>query len=152
MRIGKYAAGSAAAAMLCAQPCLAAEDFRDTRTSQVRTGAFAGLSVRVPLDRNAGSRRATARLQLTSIREVSEANGAMRTIRADGVQIGTDRSGRPALTIAGQNPFEARERLGVGGSTTTALVIVGGLVLVVFVLASVADAMPTAGPQEGAFD
>ena len=142
----------AAAAMLTAQPCLAAEDFRESRTAQVRTGAFAGISFRVPLDESASSRRPTARLQLTSIHEVRDGNGATRTFRAEGVQLGADRGGRPALTVAGQNPFEKRERLGVGGSTGTALLIVGGLVLVVFVLASIADAQPTPGPHEGAFD
>jgi len=148
----RHALGIAAAAMLAGQPCLAAEDFRESRTGQVRTGAFAGINLRVPLDESASSRRATARLQLTGIREVREANGATRTFRSEGVQVGAGRDGRPALTIAGRNPFDERERLRVGGSTTTALVIVGGLVLVVFVLASVADAMPKPGPQEGAFD
>ena len=142
----------AAAAMLTAQPCLAAEDFRDGRTGQVRTGAFAGVSLNVPLDASASSRRPTARLQLTSIREVREANGATRTARAEGVQLGVDRRGRPALTVAGRNPLDERERLGIGGSTGTALLIVGGIVVVIFVLASVADGMPTAGPPEGAFD
>jgi hypothetical protein len=152
MRVKSCAAGLAAA-MLIAQPCLAAEDFRDRGPTQARTGAFAGISFRVPLDRNVdASRRPTARLQFTSIREVRDANGATRTWRAEGVQIGAGRDGRPALTIAGRNPLDARERLGVGGSTTTALIVVGGLVLVVFVLASVADAMPKPGPQEGAFD
>ncbi|HYJ31119.1 MAG TPA: hypothetical protein VEW25_12355 [Allosphingosinicella sp.] len=148
----RHALGIAAAAMLTAQPCLAADDVGESRTGQVRTGAFAGVSLRVPLDRNASSRRPTARLQLTSIRQVREANGATRTWRAEGVQIGADRDGGFALTIAGRNPFDACERLGVGGSTGTALLVVGGLVLVVFVLASVADGMPTAGPPEGAFD
>jgi hypothetical protein len=151
MQVRNYAAALAAAAMM-AQPCLAADDFRDSGPSEVRMGAFAGVGVRLPLDRTAQSRRPTARLQFTSIREVREANGGTRTWRAEGVQIGADRRGRPALTIAGRNPFDERERLGVGGSTTTALVVVGGLVLVVFVLASVADAMPKPGPDEGAFD
>lgn len=148
----RHALGIAAATMLAAQPCLAADDFRDGRAGQARTGAFAGVSVRVPLDRNDASRRATARLQLTGIRETRDASGATRTYRAEGVQIGARRDGRPAVTIAGRDPFAGRERLGVGGSTTTALVVVGGLVFIVFVLASVADGMPTAGPPEGAFD
>ena len=152
MPMMRHALAIAAAATMTAQPCFAAEDVRDSRGSQARTGAFAGISLRVPLAGGAASRRPTARLQLTSIRQVRDANGATRTSRAEGVQIGAGRRGRPALTIAGRNPFAERERLGVGGSTTTALVVVGGLVLVVFVLASVADAMPKPGPDEDAFD
>jgi hypothetical protein len=148
----RYAPGIAAAALLAAQPCLAAEDYRESRSGQVRTGAFAGVTLDVPLDRSASSRRPAARLQLTSIREVREANGATRTWRAEGVQLGADRRGRPALTIAGRNPLDERERLGIGGSTGTTVLIVGGIVLIVVVLASIADAMPTPGPHEGAFD
>jgi hypothetical protein len=147
----RWTAGIAAAAALVAQPCLAAELYRESGAAQVRTGAFAGVSVRVPLEGSA-PRRPTARLQLTSIREVRDTNGARRTFRGDGVQLGADRRGRPALTIAGRNPLGERERLGIGGSTGTALLVVGGVVLVVFVLASVADAMPKPGPREGAFD
>jgi hypothetical protein len=141
----------AAAAMLAAQPSHAAEDFGDGRTTQVRAGGFAGLSLRVPLD-GARSRRPTARLQVTGIRQMRDASGATRTTWAEGVQLGAGRGGRPTLTIAGQDPFRTRDRLGVHGSTGTALLIGGGIVLIVFVLASVADAMPKPGPQEGAFD
>ncbi|HEX8216625.1 MAG TPA: hypothetical protein VF577_04085 [Allosphingosinicella sp.] len=151
MTMVKCALGVAAAAMLTAQPCLAAEDFRESRASETRTGAFAGLSFRMPLD-GQSSRRPTARLQLTGIRQVREASGATRTFRAEGVQIGAGRDGRLALTIAGQNPLEARERLGVGGSTGTTLLIVGGVVLVVYVLAAVAAATPRPGPHDGTFD
>ena len=41
------------------------------------------------------------------------------------------------------------KRKGIGKST---LMIVGGVLLAVVVLAAVASAMPTAGPSEGAFD
>ena len=151
MLVTRHAFCIAASAMLTAQPCLAADDFRASRAGQVRAGAFAGVSLRVPLDDGASSRRPTARLQLTSIRDARDATGATRTSRAEGLQIGAGRGG-PTVTIAGRNPLDAHERLGVGGSTGTALLIVGGVLVVVFVLASVADAMPTPGPREGAFD
>lgn len=147
----KYAAGIAAAAMIAAQPCAAADDFRDTRPAERRPGAFAGLSVNVPLDR-ATRRRPTARLQLTTTSTVRRADGTTVTYRAPGVELGADRRGRPTYSIAGQNPAEIRERLGVGGSTGTTLLIVGGVVLVVLVLATVASATPRPGPHEGAFD
>ena len=151
MRATRYALCTAAAAMLAAQPCLAAQDFRESRTAEVRTGGFAGLSLRVPLD-GARSHRPTARLQVTSLRQTRDASGASATVWAQGVQIGAGRGGRPALTVAGQNPRQTRERLGVRGSTGTALVIGGAVLLVLVVLASVAAATPRPGPHEGAFD
>lgn len=150
MRMARISAIAAGAA-LAAQPCFAADDFRDTRVAEVRAGAFAGLRLRLPLDSGA-DRRPTARLQLTGIRQLRDDRGATRTGFADGIELGARRDGRAALTVSGRNPFESEERLGVGGSTGTTLLIVGGVVLVVFVLASVADAMPTPGPDEGAFD
>lgn len=151
MRVTKYALSIAAAAMLAAQPSHAAEDFREGRATEVRAGGFAGLSLRLPLD-GARSRRPTARLQVTGIRQMRDATGATRTTWAEGVQLGAGRGGRPALTIAGQDPFRSRDRLGLNGSTGTVLLIGGGVVLIVFVLAAVADATPRPGPQEGAFD
>ena len=151
MPVMKYAAGIVAAAVLAAQPCAAADDFRDMRAPERRSGAFAGLSINVPLDRGI-RRRPTARLQLTTTSTVRRADGATITYRAPGDELGAGRRGRPTYSIAGQNPAEMRERLGVGGSTGTTLLIVGGVVLVVLVLATVASAMPQAGPDAGAFD
>jgi hypothetical protein len=137
--------------MLIAQPCFAAQDYRDGRATETRTGAFAGVRLRLPLDADA-PRRPTARLQFTGIHQQRDANGATRTSFAEGVQIGATRNGRPALTIAGKNPFETREQHRIGGSTGTTLLIVGGVVLIVFVLAAVAAAQPTPGPHPGDFD
>jgi hypothetical protein len=151
VKVTKFGFPIAAAAMMVAQPCLAAEDFRDGRTIDVRTGAFAGVNLRLPFD-GRSSRRPTARLQFTGVREVREANGATHSFRAEGVQIGTGRDGRLALTIAGQNPLRTRDQLGMSSSTGNVLLIVGGVLLIVVVLAAVAGAMPTPGPHEGDFD
>ena len=151
MPVMKYAAGIAAAAMLAAQPCAAADDFRERRTAETRSGAFAGFRLRVPLD--AGRpHRPQARLQLTTISSLGEAGGATTTLYAPGVELGAGRRGGVALSVAGRDVREMEERLGVGGSTGTALLIVGGVVLVVLVLAAVAEATPRPGPREGAFD
>ncbi|HZF94369.1 MAG TPA: hypothetical protein VEZ20_05790 [Allosphingosinicella sp.] len=147
----KYAgAGIAAAAILAAQPCAAADDFRDRRAPETRSGGFAGISLRMPLDEGR-SRRPTARLQLTTMTSSRDAAGAVTFRFARGVELGADRRGRAALSIGGQDVRGAEERLGIGGSTTT-LLIVGGVVLVVAVLATVAAATPRPGPNEGAFD
>ena len=60
------------------------------------------------------------------------------------------KAGKPMLFSGGQNTAEVQQKMGL--NTTTTLLIVGGIVLVVVVLAAVADAMPTAGPDEDAFD
>jgi hypothetical protein len=150
MPVKKYAAGIAVA-MLAAQPCAAAEDPRDRRAPETRSGGFAGFSLRVPLDRD-GSRRPTARFQLTTTTSSRDADGASTTRFARGVELGADRRGRLALSVGGQDLRQAEERLGVGGSTGTALLIVGGVVLVVYVLATVAAATPRPGPHDGTFD
>jgi hypothetical protein len=151
MPITRYAAAIAVAAVLAAQPCAAADDYRDRRAPETRSGGFAGISLRMPLDEGR-SRRPTARLQLTTTTSSRDAAGAVSTRFAPGVQLGADRSGRAALSIGGQPLRRTEERLRLGGSTGTTLAIVGGVVLVVAVLAAVASATPRPGPDKGAFD
>jgi hypothetical protein len=105
----------------------------------------------MPLDEGR-SRRPTARLQLTTMTSSRDSAGAVTSRFARGVELGADRQGRAALSIGGQDVRQAEERLGIGGSTGTTLLIVGGVVLVVAVLATVAAATPRPGPNEGAFD
>lgn len=75
----------------------------------------------------------------------------METYHMPGLELGLTGSRRPTLFVAGQSSAQMRERLKIGGSTGTILLI-GGVVLVVAVLATVASAMPTPGPPPGAFD
>jgi hypothetical protein len=152
MPVMKYAAAIAAASLLAAQPCAAADDYRDRRAPESRSGAFAGLSLRMPLGDGGGARRPTARFQLTTMTSSRDTSGAVTRSVARGVELGADREGRAAFSIGGRDLRGMDDRLGFGGSTTTTLVIVGGVVLVVFVLASVAAATPRPGPSKGAFD
>jgi hypothetical protein len=89
-------------------------------------------------------------LQLTAVHSARSAGGPTLTRHGQGFELGLDRRGRPAFTIAGQPARPIRDRLGM--STTTTVILIGGVVLVVAVLASVAAAQPTPGPHEGAFD
>lgn len=141
-----YAAAAAAAALLAAQPCAAADDFRERRMTDVRPGAFAGVTLRMPIGEGA-PRRPRASLRFTSVASIRDAAGASTTRYAEGVEIGAGPNGRVSLSIGGQGTAQLKDRLGVGGSTGTTLLIVGGVVLVVFVLASVAGATPTPGPS-----
>jgi hypothetical protein len=59
-----------------------------------------------------------------------------------------------SMTIAAseQTASEQKEQPRRKGIPTSTLLLVGGVILAVAVLAAVAGAMPTAGPREGAFD
>ena len=75
------AAAGAAAAMLIAQPCLAASDLRDAGAAERRTSAFAGVRLRVPMG---NPERPSARLQLTTFHVYRDASGV--TVRSISVQ------------------------------------------------------------------
>ncbi len=144
-------AAAAAVAMLAAQPCLAADDFRGLGAGERQSAAFAGMRLRLPMG-SANSERPSARLQLTTFHDYRDAAGAMvRSHRSPGMELGLDRFGRTSFQMAGQDMAQAQQRLGVSGSTRTALII-GGVVVVVLLLAAVTSTVPGPGPDEGAFD
>jgi hypothetical protein len=151
MRVLKKIAAASAAAMLISQPCLAADDHRDIGARERRSGAFAGLNVRLPMGKgNPG--KASAKVQLTTLHQYRTGAGAVvRAYRPDGLELGLSRSGGASLSIAGQDLRRANERVALKGSTTTYL-IVGGVLLAVVVLAMVASAIPQPGPRPDAFD
>jgi hypothetical protein len=142
--------GAAAALMLSAQPCLAADDFAAPGSTERRIGGFAGVSLRLPMN-GRHSERASARLQLTTTQSYRQSGMQLRTSYAPGLELGRSSLGQPAFFMGGQ-PIAAREQRVHMGGTTTTLLIIGGVVLAVLVLAAVAGAQPTAGPPEGAFD
>lgn len=153
MHLIKASAAATAAILLCAQPCLAADDFRSLGATERRSGAFAGMTVRMPLDRQRA--KPTARLQLTTVHQSYDRSSGLsgRTIMPAGLELGLGRSAKPTLFVGGRSTADIEEKLHVKGSSGTTILIVGGvLLLAVVVLASVADAQPTAGPGEGAFD
>lgn len=142
--------GACAAGFLALQPCLAAEPFGGEGGGQRQSSAFAGLTVRVPLGRS-GATGPSARLQLTTIHERRDSRGGiLSSQRAEGVELGLDRRGRAAYYVGGEDVRKIDERLNAKGKTTW--IVVGGVLLLVVVLAAVASAMPTAGPPKGAFD
>lgn len=144
-----HAAAAFALLLLAAQPCAAADDLRDGAPGIRRTAPFAGVSLSLPLS---GSARAapSARLQFTPARAAGGALG--RPAAAPGLELGLAPTGKPALYLGGRPTADLGRRLNLGGKTETALIVVGGLVLLVLLAAAVADAQPTAGPDEGTFD
>lgn len=144
-----HAAAALAVLLLAAQPCAAAEDLRGTGAAQPRTAPFVGLGLGLPLS---GGKKAgpSARLQFTPAR-IAGGNFA-RAGAAPGLELGLARTGKPAFYIGGRPTADIGRRLNMGGKTGTALIVVGGLVVLVLIAAAVAGGQPTAGPPEGAFD
>lgn len=147
-RMACLAAG--AAAMLGAQPCLAADDLRDRDMTERRSGAFAGLSLNFPLGGAAGQ-KASARLQLSPVHQLTSAQGVTAGARGgEGLALGFDSGGELSYRVGGREVSKVGERLNAKGSTKW-IVIGGVIVLGVIILAAFAGAQPTPGPHDDAF-
>src|SRR4051812_15709849 len=114
MRMIRRSAAGVAAAMLIAQPCAAADDFRSAGATDVRLTAFAGLRVRLPLGPIA---KPTARLQFTTGYRIADASSsASRTFLGEGFEIGLGKKGAPIYFLGGQNAAQLHKRLGMSGT------------------------------------
>ena len=140
---GFYAAATAIF-MLSAQPCVAAQGLRDLGAREIgsgerRTGTFAGMNVRMALGGRAAA-RPTARLQLGMTHSYGNPHSGMptQTTRLASFELGASRAGKPALFMGGQEVGEVQKKLGIGGSTGTALLVVGGVAVVALVLLAAA--------------
>lgn len=145
-------AAAAALLLLAAQPCFAAGDLRSTGAVERRSGGFAGMTIRVPMGQQ--DARASARLQLATVNHSYDRESRLsgRSSQAAGFELGLSGSAKPALYIGGRNAAEVQRKLQIKGSGTTILLVGGVVLLSVLLLASLADAAPTPGPREGAFD
>jgi hypothetical protein len=131
------------AGMLIAQPC-AANDVGNGQSTLRQSSAFAGLNVRLPLGQ-AQKARPTARLQFTTSQTLrEERTGATQTFKFQGLEIGGAKGGKPTLYLNGQSAADMEKKLCLGGTGNT-LLIVGGVVLLVAVVAVVATGGPSLG-------
>lgn len=144
----KRAAAFAAAIVLAVQPCAAASF--ESGTSAGTPSAFAGVNVRLPLGQ--AKARPEARLQFTSAYTVRDVRtGAVESFKAKGLEIGAARNGKPTFFLNGQSGAAMQKRLGMNGSTGTTVLIVGGVLLALVVVAVAAggagmgDTCPTIG-------
>jgi hypothetical protein len=139
-----------AACAAAAQPCLAADLPADGGAVGGRIGAFAGLRIAAPLG---GAERHVlrARLQVAPSYAMLDArSGALVGTRpAFGLELGLAQGGAPTLAIGGRRAPELRRQLGLHGSTP--YIVIGGVVLLVGLLAAVASASPKPGPRPGDF-
>lgn len=145
----KFVGAFLSVSVATAQPAAAAGDSPKTAWSDQRPAAFGGITVRVPLGQTTAP-KPEARLHLTTYKMGPARSSGLRSLNRNGLELGLSKAGKPILFSGGRNTAEVRQKMGL--NTTTTLLIVGGVVLVVVVLAAVADGMPTAGPDEDAFD
>jgi hypothetical protein len=76
----------------------------------------------------------SARLQLTTTHSHRDIRtGSVDTFKAQGLEIGDAKGGKPTLYLNGQSTADAQKKLGIG--TGTALLKAGGAVLVLLVVA-----------------
>jgi hypothetical protein len=122
-----YALAIAAAGLLAAQPCAAADD--PAGWSERRIGAFAGVGVRMPLG-TASRARPSARLQLSTSYNVRNLRtGALDSFKAQGLEIGAARGGGPTLHLNGRSLARSDRELALTGSTSNTVLIVLGVTL-----------------------
>jgi hypothetical protein len=149
MRLIGYVAAGTMAAILATQPCAAADDYLPSRSGEARMTAFAGLSVRLPLG---GTARPSARLRFaTGYSFRDSASGAVRTDLGSGLEIGAGKRGMPTYFIGGEKASALRDKLGIKGGSGKTLLIVGGVLVAVVIVAVAAggaglgDTCPTVG-------
>jgi len=140
--------GVLAAVALAAQPCAAAPS--PVGPTAPAASAFGGVRLRLPL--GGAAARPQLRLQLAPAFAMRDPRtGAAETVRAEGLEIGVGRGGRPDLYLNGQAGRDLHAKLGVKGSTGTTLLIVGGVLVALVVVAAAAggagfgDTCPTVG-------
>jgi hypothetical protein len=135
---------------VAAQPCLAAGLGGESGFGAGRVGAYAGASLAFPL--GPGRHGApTARLRLSPVSAYRDSRSGRLVERpaGAGVEIALTGAGKADLRIAGERPARIGERIGFKGST--GYIVVGGAVLLVLLLAAVANASPKPGPRPGDF-
>jgi hypothetical protein len=114
-----------AAAFLMSGPCLAAQDIGSADPSRAGVAAFAGGSIKLPLGGGAKA-RPVARLRLGTMRSA----GPRAEFGQGGLELGLGAKGAPQIFIGGQSSAEVKRRLGVSGSTHTAVVVVFAVALI----------------------
>lgn len=133
-----------AVALVAAQPAAAADLYDGHRVEQ-RSGAFAGATLRVRLDRSR-ERTSPARLALgiSRIQLRSASPARIDRTQMPGVELALAR-GAPRLLIGGETPEAAQRRLGMSG-TATSLLVVAGLAVAVFAIVELSGDDDDDGP------
>jgi hypothetical protein len=124
----------AAQIMVAAQPAMAAELGDERGATSQRHGAFAGARLRLPLG-GAADRKLRAGVTVAPIVQSADAGESRRIRFGEGLELGFAGRDKPVLAFGGrpvaqlaQGPAGPDGRK-LGTSTTTGLLIVGGIVV-----------------------
>lgn len=130
MKFGALWAAILSGAALVAQPCLAAQDLTASGYVERRSGGFAGAQLKLELGRSART-VPTARLQVGMTHRYQGVGMSLpsRSFNVSALELGLTGGRQPLLLIGGQDTSSIKRRLGVNGSATTTLLVVGGLAL-----------------------
>lgn len=125
--------------MLCAAPCMAAEDFRTFGSGERRSAAFAGANVRLELGRKIAA--PTARLQLTMTHSYEDRRSAApaRRFGGRGLELGLAQGKQPAFFLNGRDFASTQRRLGLNGTTKPLLIVAGVLIAAAVAYAVIDD-------------
>ncbi len=129
----KYMSAFLGIAVIMAQPAVAASDMGIPGASGFsRPAAFGGVTVRLPLGRQAAP-KPEARLQLTTYRADTTQPWRVRTLDPSGLQLGVSKAGKPLVFAGGQKTAEIKQKMELNTGTT--LLIVGGILAAIVVVA-----------------
>jgi len=132
-----------ATAFIGVQPCSAADHAGGAGPKEMRTSAFAGLNVRLPLGA-AREPKPVARLQLTTSYTMDDRRTGVRQVyKPQGLELGADRAGRLSVYAGGQSTSDIQKKMGVYVSRENTYYIIGAVVLSVAVIAFLASNGPS---------
>ena len=140
----RKAFAAAAAAMLAAGPCLAAEIPGDASQGARRSGAVAGLYFKMPLGGGGRTKAPRAGLRLSMVHDYRTAGaGDARVVQSDGLDLRLIGGGakKPTLYFAGQpvTGEQANKRNFNTGGTVVTVVLVAAVAVGAFYLARAID-------------
>lgn len=142
---GRFAIVFLPLAMLHAQPCIAADDFRDPGMTERRSAAFAGASFRLGLGRGA-QKPPTLHLKLAMRHTLQDRSSAAPTSvrESSGLELGLAKTGKPVAYVAGRSTAEMERKSNLLGNTNpvTLVLITALVVTAVFVLSMDLDGEP----------
>jgi hypothetical protein len=133
-KLGCYACATAIL-MLGAQPCLAAQDVLERGVPHRSSAAFAGVALKLPLGQPTAEPNLRLQVGFTHNYKYAGAAAPALVQTVSMLEFGTTRSGTPILLIGGQDYRQVQQRLRVNGSTGTTLLIAGGVLAVVVIVA-----------------
>ena len=134
-----------ALSMICVTtPCFAQDKMSFTHNDAQRTGAYAGVNLRLDLGQTPRP-RPVARIAMGLTQETRGSGGAQQGMRRNAVpalELGLKKSGGPELFMAGQSTARLEQRLGARGlglGTVETVALVAAVAFGIYLVISLDD-------------